>query len=194
LKLSPRVKNVIAFGQSVSTAMTGNASFPSPTPPLATLDADIAALVAAESAVLSRLKGAAVTRDEKLAIVKDDLLHLKNYVQGVADANPGTAQSIIESAGMGLRKVTVRMKGDLVVEQGAVSGSAHLVAKAAGRRAAYEWQYSTDQKSWSYGPTTLGAKADILGLTVGTTYYFRVSVVLKTGEGNFGQVVSLTVL
>jgi len=193
LKLSPRVKNVISFAQSVAAALTGNPSFPSPNPTLATLNADIAALVAAEAAVLSRMKGAAVTRDEKLAIVKDDLLHARNYVQQVADANPTTAQSIIESAGMSIRAVTLHTKSDLTVEQGAVSGSAHLVAKAAGHRAAYDWQYSTDQKTWSDAPTTLKAKTDILGLTVGTTYYFRFRAVLKTGEGNWSQVVSLPV-
>ena len=123
LKLSPRVKNVISFAQSVSTAMTGNASFSSPNPTLATLNADIAALVAAEAAVLSRMKGAAVTRDEKLAVVKDDLLHLRGYVQQVADANPTTAQSIIESSGMSLRTLTLHTKSDLTVKQ---IGRAHV--------------------------------------------------------------------
>ena len=126
LKLSPRVKNVIAFGQSVSTAMKGNAYFPSPTPPLATLDADIAGLVVSEAAVLSRTKGAAVTRDEKLAVVKEDLTHMKSYVQQVADASPTTAQSIIESSGMSLQKARVSTKSDFAVVQGATPALAML--------------------------------------------------------------------
>jgi hypothetical protein len=194
LKLSPRVKNVIAFGQSVSTAMKGNAYFPSPTPPLATLDADIAGLVVSEAAVLSRTKGAAVTRDEKLAVVKEDLTHMKSYVQQVADASPATAQSIIESSGMSLQKARVSMKSDFAVRQGATPGSAHLVAKSAGRRAAYEWQYSTDQKTWTDAPTTLKAKTDILGLAAGSTYYFRFRAVLNTGDGAWSPVLSLPVV
>jgi hypothetical protein len=121
-------------------------------------------------------------------------MHERNYVQEVADANPGTAQSIIESAGMGVRKVAVRTKADLAVRPGASPGSAHLTAKAAGKRAAYEWQYSTDQKTWTDAPTTLTAKTDIVGLTAGTTYYFRFQAVLKAGEGAWSHLVSLPVV
>ena len=59
LKLSPRVKNVITFAQSVASALTNNPQLPSPTPTLATFLADVAALNTAETAVLSRTKGAA---------------------------------------------------------------------------------------------------------------------------------------
>src|SRR5579871_125863 len=126
LKLSHRVHNVIAFAQSVSTAMTGNPHFTSPTPPLSKLDSDTADLVSAESAVLTRTKGATVTRDQKLAVVKEDLQHLKGYVQVVADANPAIAETIIESSGMSLQKARLLTKSDLAVRQGANPGSAHL--------------------------------------------------------------------
>jgi hypothetical protein len=63
LKLSNKVKNVIATSQNIATALTNNPSFPSPTPPLATLQADIAALNVAETVVLSRTKGAVGLRE-----------------------------------------------------------------------------------------------------------------------------------
>jgi hypothetical protein len=66
-----------------------------------------------------------------------------------------------------------------------------LTAKAAAHRASYEWQYSTDQKAWTVLPVTLQAKTDVVGLTVGTTYYFRVRPVTLTGEGNWTQLASL---
>jgi hypothetical protein len=50
------------------------------------------------------------------------------------------------SPGMSVRTAPVRTKSDLEAKPGSVSGSAKLVAKAAGHRASYEWQYSTDQK------------------------------------------------
>jgi len=84
LKLSPRVKNVIAFAQNVATSISGNPHFPSPTPSLATFQADVAALNTAETAVLSRSKGAVETRNAKLAVVRTDLDNLRTYVQSVA--------------------------------------------------------------------------------------------------------------
>ena len=114
-------------------------------------------------------------------------------MQQVADANVSTAESIIQSAGMNVKKVTLHTKGDIAAQHGTVSGSAHLIAKAAASRASYEWQYSTDQKTFTNAPSTLQAKTDVAGLTMGTTYFFRVRPVTKTGEGNWSQVVSLLV-
>jgi hypothetical protein len=193
LKLSPRVKNVITFAQSVATAMEGNSSFPTPNPPLTTLNADIAALVTAEAAVLARTKGAAETRDAKLAIVRADLEHERDYVQGVADSNVSTAESIIESAGMSVKKVTLHPKEAFTVKPGSVSGSVTLIAKAAAHRASYDWQQSLDQKTWTDLPSTLQAKTEVTGLTPGSTYSFRFRAVTKTGEGDFSQIVSLLV-
>jgi hypothetical protein len=194
LKLSPRIKNVITFAQSLATSMTGNASFPSPNPTLATLQANITALSNAETAVLARTKGAVQDRNAKLATLKTDLETLKAYVQGVADAaNPTSAASIVESAGMTVRKITLHDKPALGVKQGSVSGTVNLAAKAPAHRASYAWQYSTDQKTWTSAPQTLQAKTGVSGLTAGTTYYFRVQVLTMTGEGDWSQIVSLLV-
>jgi hypothetical protein len=194
LKLSPRVKNVITFAQNVATAMTNNAHFPTPTVPLATLQADVAALNTAETAVLSRTKGAVEARDAKLAVVKGDLENLKAYVQTVAGvATPSDADAIIESSGLTIRKVTLHDKAALAAKQGSVTGTVNLAAKAAAKRAAYAWQYSTDQKTWTAVPSTIQSKAGVSGLTAGTTYFFRVQSVTKDGLGNWSQTVSLMV-
>jgi hypothetical protein len=174
--------------------MAANAtSFASPTPTLATFQADVAALVTAETAVLARTKGAVEIRNAKLAIVKGDLDNLKTYVQAASDANPSNAAAMIESAGMTLRTVTLHDKAQLAVKQGSVTGTVVLAAKAAGRRAAYGWQYSTDQKTWTTLPPTLQAKTGVSGLTAGTLYYFRVQPLLPTGEQNWGDLVAFMV-
>jgi hypothetical protein len=74
-----------------------------------------------------------------------------------------------------------------------VAESVLLAAKAAADRAASDWQYSTDPKTWTAAPQTLKAMTSISGLTAGTTYYFRVQALIKTGEQNWSQVVSLLV-
>ena len=78
-----------------------------------------------------------------------------------------------------------------------MSGSGKLVAKAAARSAAYEWQYSTAQKTWTTLPITLQAKTGVSGLTPATTpattYAFRVQEVTRTGVENWSQIVTLVV-
>jgi hypothetical protein len=193
LKMPTSPKKLAAFAQNIVTAVTNNTFFPSPTPALATVAADIAALDTAEAAVLSRAKGTVEARNTKLAAVRTDLEHLLAYVQQTADGNAASAEQAIQSAGMSVRKVTLHDKAPIAVSQGTVSGQAHLVAKSAGRRASYEWQYSTDQKTWTSAPSTLQAKTDIAGLTVGTTYFFRMRPVLAAGEQNWTSLVSIVV-
>ena len=195
LKLSNKVKTLITYAQSVATSMAASAtSFPTPTPTLAVFQADVAALAAAETAVLARTKGAVETRNAKLAIVRGDLENLKTYVQAVTDtATPANAAAMIQAAGMTLRKTTLHDKAALSIKQGTVTGTVVLAAKAAGRRAAYGWQYSTDQKTWTNVPPTIQAKAGVSGLTAGTLYYFRVQPLLPAGEQNWSEIVSFLV-
>jgi hypothetical protein len=193
LNMPARKALVTAFATSIVNAMTGNPSFPNPTPPLATVQADLAAYAAAEAAVLTRVKGAAVTRNAKFAVLHADLEHLMAYVQQVADESPADAQSIVESSGFSIRKTGTRLKSEIKVEAGDVPGSVKLVAKSVAHRASYEWQFSTDQKTWINAPTTLQAKTVIDGLTSGTIYFFRFRGVTKTGEGAFSQVVQILV-
>jgi hypothetical protein len=194
LKMPTKVKSLIAFAQNVATAMTNNPTFPNPTPPIATLVADVAALNAAESAVLSRAKGAVQIRNQKLVVVRTDLENLKTYVQTVAGSGtPEAAQVTIQSAGLTTRKVTLHDKAALLAKQGSVSGTVTLVAKAVARTAVYEWQYSTDQKTWTSLPMTFKAKTGVSGLTPLTMYYFRMQPFTRTGLSNWGQIVSLLV-
>jgi hypothetical protein len=193
LKMPRRNSAIAPFATAILNAMTGNTSLPSPTPPLSTVTADLSAFQAAEAAVVTRVKGAAATRNEALATLHADLEHLMAYVQLVADASPANAQSTIESAGFSIRKDATHPKSTLKVEAGPASGSVKLIARAIAHRASYEWQFSTDQKSWTLAPVTLQAKTDIPGLTSGTVYYFRFRGVTKAGEGAYSQVVFLLV-
>ena len=61
LKFPLTSKEVGPYAQSIVIAMTGNASFPSPTPTLAVVSSDIVAFEAAETATLTRTKGSAAT-------------------------------------------------------------------------------------------------------------------------------------
>jgi len=77
---------------------------------------------------------------------------------------------------------------------GPISGSAHLAAKAAGSRAAYDWEFSLDGgKTWTAANTTLQARTVITGLPVATSVMFRFRAVLKGGAADWSQPISLLV-
>lgn len=194
LKLSRSVPTLITQAQNIVQAMTSNPALPSPTPPLTTVSDAIHQLQLAETAALSRTKGAATTRNEKRTALVMLLQQMKNHVQTTADANFETAASLIQSAGMAVRKTTVPSPRGFAAKPGAVSGSVKLVTRRTALRAAYEWQYSSDAgKTWLAEPSTLQAKTTIVGLTPGATAMFRYRAVTKKGEGDWSQATSLIV-
>jgi hypothetical protein len=194
LKLPRACPGLITYAQGIVTAMTGNPNFPTPVPPLSTVQQAIAALQTAETAALSRAKGAATVRNEKKQALVVLLQQLKATVQAAADANLESGASIIESAGVAVRKATIHAPRVFTAKPGAVSGSAKLIAKSAGPRSSYEWESSADGgKTWVNLPVTIQAKANVTGLASGTTMQFRYRPVTKTGEGDWSQVVSLLV-
>ena len=187
------VSNVITLAHTVVTKMTGNPYFPSPSPSLAAVLADIVALEGAEAFAQTKAKGAVEARDVKLRAVRDRLRYLKVYIQSVAEADPTNAEAIIASAAYSVQKPKIRTKQDLVAKQGTVSGVVKLIAKSSGR-AAYDWQWSLDQKTWADLPNTMQAKTTMTASTLGVMYYFRFrSLTPKAGRSDWSQVVSLMV-
>ena len=194
LKLPRKVPDLIKLAQAIVTAMTGNANYPTPEPPLPTVTGAINDLTVAETATQARTHGAAATRNDKLATLVQLLEQVKAYIQKTADANMENGAAIIQSAGVNVRKPAVRAPRTFEAKAGAVSGSVKLVAASAARRASYEWQYSTDGgKTWQVAPVTLQAKTTISGLAPGATVTFRYRGVTKTGEGDWSQLVTAIV-
>ena len=193
LKLPNKVAGLGPYALQIVASMTGNASFPTPTPTLATVSAAVTDYQNAEASALARAKGAAATRNAKRKALVQLLELLKAYVQTVADASASDSEGIILSAGMAVKKTPVRAPRIFEAQQEPVSGSVKLVAPAAARRASYNWEYSTDGKTWVTVPSTLQAKTVVTGLTAGTTVQFRYQPLIKTGEGNWSQIVSLLV-
>jgi hypothetical protein len=188
------VADLIAYANRVVDALTGNPAFPTTAPTLAVLTAAILALQTAETAALARTKGAVTARNEKLAALVALLQQLKGTVQTTADATPENGASIIESAGLAVRKTPVHAARAFTAKQGPVSGSVKVTAVVAARRAAYEWQYSVDGgKTWVAAPGTLKASTTVPGLPVGTAVQFRYRALTKAGEGDFSQAVVLVV-
>ena len=189
-----KVADFLAYATGVAHAMTNNPAFPTPVPALSALLAAVSDLQAAETVALTKAKGTVAARNDKRAVVVSLLRQLSGYVQAIADATPENGATIIQSAGMPVRKETVRPTSVFAAKPGLVSGSAKLTATVAARRAAYDWEYSTDGgKTWVSAPSTLQAKTTVSGLPVGTSVLFRYRAVTKTGEGDWSQGLSLLV-
>jgi len=193
LDLPKRINVLITYASGVVAGMTGNPSFPTPSPALATVTAAIADLQNAETAALARTKGAAATRNAKRAVLVTLLQSLRMYVQSIADQNAENAPAIIQSAGIGVKKTPARNPRVFAALAGANSGTVKIVAPSAGQRASYDWQSSPDGKTWTDLGTTLQAKTTLTGQTAGTVLQFRYRPVVKAGASDWSTPVTLTV-
>jgi hypothetical protein len=195
--LSPprSVSVLVTYARSVVTRMTGNAYFPAPAPTLAAITTATDDLETAEKEALARTKGAVAARDEKKAVLLGLLKQLRAYIQGIADANPTSGPAIIESAGIAVRRTTVRRPRVFAATPGPLSGVAKLVVGSAGPRSSYEWAYSVDGgKTWIEAPATFQARTQIPGLTPGVTVQFRYrTVTARAGQGDWSQPVQLLI-
>ena len=108
LRLPTKVPALITYAQGIVKGMTGNGSFPTPSPTLAAVSAAINDLQTAETAALARTKGAVATRNEKRVALVALLEQLRSYIQSTADATIKNGASIIQSAGITVRKTPVR--------------------------------------------------------------------------------------
>jgi len=194
LKLAQSPQTASAQAKAILSGLENNPSiFVTPNPPLATLKADIAALDSAETDALKRTKGAAEARNAKLAVVIQDLHDARAYVNKIASADPVNAAAIITAAGLFVKKPAVKSKQLLAAKQGPSTGIVLLEAKAVARRAAYFWQWSLDQKSWTDLPPTLVSHTTVINLAPAVLTYFRVRGQSTASHGDWSDVASLIV-
>ena len=85
-------------------------------------------------------------------------------------------------------------KGLFEVKAGAVSGSVHLYARAVRTRASYDWEYGSDELTWTRLDSTVRADIVLTGLTPAVRYFFRWRRVTRAGKGDWSQVVSFLVV
>lgn len=195
LMLPRSTKELITFGKAVHDAMDGNPNFPSPNPPLSVFRANLTSLDDAETKAAARGNGAVEARDALKRLVVNDMYHLCDYVQGVAEKVPlpEAAAAVITSAFMSIRKVPQRVTPPLTAKNTGVPGRVALAAKPVAKEATYYWEYSLDQVTWTPVPETIKASTAIDGLPFANVSYFRFRALTRAGKGDYSQVVSLLV-
>jgi hypothetical protein len=196
LNFPPTDGQLITFARNVHDALLLDpVSFPSPDPTLPVFLSDINAYSGAQDKAGTKVKGAATTRNAKRKVVKTDLHHLRDYIQGAAEkaGSPADAAALITKVFLSIKKTATRNKPELAAKNTGISGQVRLDAKAVAPSATYFFEYSLDQKVWSRVPETMQCKVIISGLTPATTYYFRFRALTRKGPRDYSQVVSLLV-
>jgi hypothetical protein len=194
LNLPEAVPGLLLAVQGVLQAMTGNAFFPDPTPPLATVAAALEELHEAHVATEAKTRGTVEVRNAKRTSLLSLVRRLKAYVQGVADDNPEQAVAIIQSARMSDWKPGPGKKAPFDVKPGPVEGTVHLAVRAAAKEADYEWQWSADGgETWSTPSTTLQARTTLRGLPSGRVCLFRYRAKTRKSDIDWSQPVAFRV-
>ena len=195
LKLPEQNKPLLTFARAVHSALLSNPAFPSPNPSLDVFAEDIAAFEDAETKAATRAKGSASFRDAKKKKVKEDLFHLRDYVQSVAEtiASPAAAAALIESAFMSVRRSSKRSFADVSAKNADVAGKVVLNARAVAPVAMYSWEHSIDRSTWTPLPQALKTRVEVSDLKSAQTYYFRFRALTREGWQDYSQVVSLLV-
>ena len=198
LNLPNGIANQLVKAKAIVKAMTGNVFFTTPVPILALVNTHIAVADAAVTAAKSKTAGTAQARDEAMKIVISDLLALTAYVQGIANANPAKAETIITSAGLSVKKQGEINKQDFTVKNNKASGAVDLIAKGIDApNSAHQWGISPDGIDWTslaltIAPT-LAAHTQATGLKRGSIMYFRHREILKNGPGGWSQTMNIVV-
>jgi hypothetical protein len=186
-------KGFVIYADNIAGKLEGNVDLPNPTPSLVVYKADVAALVTAQAQATDGAPTSIADRNAKALKVYQDIGHIVDYVQTVADTqgSPADAVALIVGAGLEVQKPRKRKTRDLSVRYLGISGAVLLTALAVEGAGAYYWEYSLDQKVWATPPETRTGKTTITGLTPGQVYYFRFRTLTGKGKGDYSQVVSL---
>jgi len=188
------VTDKLAKGRQIVTAMTNNASFPNPNPPLTqvatTLDELTQAFALVQSAK-SEVTTRVVSQDNAEARVDQALTQLAAYVESVA----GKDDTLITSAGMETKAArstpTIPSVPQAVsANAGDHEGQISLFWKAVPNARSYTIESSLDPaatNSWTHVGIATSASKLITNLTTGKRYWFRVAAVSAGGQSGWSE-------
>lgn len=188
---------VSALSTLIVTSMTGNARFPAPTPPLATLTTQAAGmdgLVADRDALLQQAQTLTLQIRASRTVLEGSLGAEVGYEESVVERLPADQQAAaILSAGMAVAGSTgtpvrpmPKVEG-LTATAGDADGEVDLTWNAV-RRGLQNFliELSEDpagQIGWRFAANSRKSSATITGLTSGKRYWFRVTAEGAAGPG-----------
>lgn len=197
IKLNLRSLSVtekIAKGRQIVAALTNNASFPTPSPPLADVTAALDELEKAYALVQSARSEVATrmaTQENAETKLNQTLTQLAGYVESVA----GKDDTLITSAGMETKAAasTPTLPSPpqrLSAAAGKHEGEIDLSWKPVPNARSYTIESSVDPAtgtSWTHVGIATSASKAISSLTSGKRYWFRVAAVGAGGQSGWSE-------
>jgi hypothetical protein len=197
IKLNFRTLSIpekISGARQIVTALTGNADFASPQPPLAEVTTTIDNLETAYSDVLAarqEAKEKTSAQNQKEEDFDRALSRLASYVESAS----GGDETKIKSVGMDVRATATSAQGldlpaSLAATAGDHEGEIDLQWDKVPRAKSYVLQSSTDpptSTSWQHQAVSTKSRITIEGLTSGTKYWFRVAAVGANGQSGWSD-------
>jgi hypothetical protein len=183
-------QQLLQLANAIKTAMTGNASFTTPVPPLATLTSQITAsqtAVDTSNAANQTAKQKTTEKNDALDALRTTLSQLSGYVEAAS----GGDEAKIQSAGMGVRagRTPSGIPGtvmNLALTTGDNAGEVDVQWDFVTGAKTYEAQVSPDPvtlTSWTSQPLVTKSKTIILGLPSGSRVWIRVRATNSAGTG-----------
>ncbi len=184
----------LAKGRHIVTAMTNNASFPNPNPPLTEVTTaldDLTQTFALVQAAKSELATRVVNQNNAATKVDQALTQLVSYVENVA----GRDNSLITSAGMETKAAPSApaipaIPQALGASAGEHEGEIDLFWKPVPNARSYTIEASQDPAtptSWVHVGIATSASRVISNLTSGKRYWFRVAAVSAGGQSGWSE-------
>jgi hypothetical protein len=186
---------LIASARHYVEQMTGNPDFPNPTPPLAQVNQHIADVEQAWADAQSRTIGLAGITLMKRKLLELDLTRLAGHVEYIANQDADRAVSIIEGAGMPLKRPRSKTAKEFSARRGKESGTVVLNTKAE-NRAIYMYQMTKTPdipSSWETVYYDRKVKYVIRDLPEGM-HYFRTGIGGEHSTGLFRDAVEIMVV
>ncbi|MGA9997546.1 MAG: fibronectin type III domain-containing protein [Pyrinomonadaceae bacterium] len=185
----------VAKAQQIVTAMTSNADFASPQPPLAQVTTTITELETAYTdaqAARQETKARTSAQNQKEDDFDRIMSRLTSYVESASDGD----EVKIRGAGFDTRTPTISTPdvlnppAALAATAGDHDGEIDLHWDKVGKARSYVVEMSADpptNSSWQHKAVSLKSQATVEGLTSGTKYWFRVAAVSTTGQSGWSD-------
>jgi hypothetical protein len=188
------VPEKIAKARQIVTALTGNANFPNPHPPLDAITDGGNALELAQATTQSR-KQAVKTAVADQTIKEDALDQLVSQIASYVESVAGNDETLITSAGMDPRapasaSTMPDTPSGLEATAGDRDGEIDLSWNPSSSAKSYLIQQSADPPTatgWAHVGTSTKSSITIDGLTPGIRYWFRVCAVGASGQSGWSD-------
>lgn len=188
------IPDKVQKGRQIVTAMTNNANFSNPHPPLSDVTAALASLdqnYALLQAAKADVKAKATTQDDAEAKVDQILAQLAAYVESIA----GNDEKIITSAGLATKAsrstpTFLSPPQGLSATAGDHEGMIDLSWKKVPNARSYMIQISPDPptaETWTHAAIATASNRTIENLASGKRFWFRVAAVGAMGQSGWSE-------